>query len=160
MRVHTQLTEGRLGPQNVERDSVRPRDSVSKKGRTCDDACLDRQSQWPDVRLLHAAGQWADRWSPSLGAAEPVLQLQLAEQRPEIVFLSWDTEGGDKVERNLLRPDPGVTLNVRTGGRWTPAAAYPVRIEQVDSATTAVRMTVGKDAELSWDLTSTAIPSR
>lgn len=99
---------------------------------------------------------WPTDGRLSLGAAEPALRLQMAEQRPEVVFLSWDTEGGDKVGRNLLRPDQGVTLSVRTGGQWLPAASYPARIERIDSATTMVRMTVGSAAELSWNLTTTA----
>ncbi len=92
----------------------------------------------------------------SLAAAEPILRLRMAEERPEVVFLSWDTEGGDKVERNLLRSDAGLTLRLRSGGQWLSAASYPARIERVDAATTMVRMTVGNDAELSWKLATTA----
>ena len=92
----------------------------------------------------------------SVCAAEPILRLRMAEERPEVVFLSWDTEGGDKVERNLLRPNTGLTLRLRSGGQWSSAASYPARIERVDAATTLVRMTVGNDAELSWKLTTTA----
>ncbi|MHB0959557.1 MAG: alpha-L-rhamnosidase-related protein [Pirellulaceae bacterium] len=102
--------------------------------------------------ILLTSGFSAD--GPGLGAAEPLLRLQLAPQGPEVAFLSWDTEGGDKVQRNLLRSDQAMTLRVRTGGQWLAAASYPTKIERVDAATTAMRLTIDRNVELTWTLTT------
>ena len=35
-------------------------------------------------------------------AGDPVMRVEIAEPIPAVSFLSWDTEGGDRVQRNLL----------------------------------------------------------
>jgi len=47
-----------------------------------------------------------------------VLKFETDASRPAINFLSWDTEGGEKVKTNLLRQDGGVKLRLRAGGQW------------------------------------------
>ena len=56
-------------------------------------------------------------------SAEPVLRIQVSDTRPEMAFLSWDTEGGDRVQTNLLRAGQGVTPRVRMGGQWSSATS-------------------------------------
>jgi hypothetical protein len=61
---------------------------------------------------------------PQVGAgavsSTPVLHASADPSQPLISFLSWDTEGGDRVRRNLLR-SPGVHLRIRPGPEWLEA---------------------------------------
>jgi hypothetical protein len=98
---------------------------------------------------------WVSAGRQDACAADPVLRLQTAETRAEIAFLSWDTEGGDRAETNLLRSGQGVTSRVRVSGQWLSAAALPTRVEHPTPSSTVFLIAVGTDAELSWSLTST-----
>lgn len=52
------------------------------------------------------------------GEAEPVLRLEFDGSRASVRHLSWDSEGGDRASRNLLREPDGVSVRVRSGGAW------------------------------------------
>ncbi|MFA6244956.1 MAG: hypothetical protein WC655_28695, partial [Candidatus Hydrogenedentales bacterium] len=41
-------------------------------------------------------------------------------------FLSWDTEGGKRIEQNLLRKDARIALRVRVNDAWIDATSLPV----------------------------------
>ncbi len=49
---------------------------------------------------------------------EAIVQCVVSDRPSGITYLSWDTEGGDKSNRNLLRPDSAVVLQVRSGEQW------------------------------------------
>src|SRR5690349_4513823 len=55
------------------------------------------------------------------------LRLDVNPTHASIPFLSWDTEGGDRAQRNLLRSGPGVTLRVKDGDAWREALDLPAR---------------------------------
>ena len=44
-----------------------------------------------------------------------ILKFETSPDHASIRFLSWDTEGGDRAQRNLLRSGPGITLRVKIG---------------------------------------------
>ena len=76
---------------------------------------------------------------------------QAAETRPEVAFLSWDTEGGDRAATNLLRTGQAVTPRVRVSGQWLSAPDLPIRMPSIPlRETSAFSITFGKDAKLSW----------
>lgn len=54
-------------------------------------------------------------------AGEPILRVGTDPDSRRITFLSWDTEGGDRAERNLLRAGSAVSLRARIGGEWRDA---------------------------------------
>ena len=58
-------------------------------------------------------------------SSEPKLRLEFAATRPEIPVLSWDTEGGPRVETNLVCSGSAVGLRVRVDGAWSPGARFP-----------------------------------
>lgn len=51
---------------------------------------------------------------------EPQAQITLDAGRQRVTHLSWDTEGGDRYERNLLRADKGVIVELESDGKWLP----------------------------------------
>lgn len=84
------------------------------------------------------------------------MQMTMPADQPVVTFLSWDTEGGPRVERNLLRPGKGVTVAVRVAGQWQSAAALPTRIEHPEPNCTQVVLPLAADAELVWELRASA----
>lgn len=65
--------------------------------------------------------------SPECGNSAPVVRMKADPEKPLITFLSWDTEGGKRAERNLLRDNSAVSLRIRTTGTWHAAEKLPVR---------------------------------
>lgn len=57
----------------------------------------------------------------------PILKFESSPDHASIPFLSWDTEGGDRAQRNLLRSGPGVTFRVKVGDVWREAVELPTR---------------------------------
>ena len=88
-------------------------------------------------------------------AETPLLRMMAADNQPIVTFLSWDTEGGKRGERNLLRSGKGVTVAVRTAGQWLAAETLPTRIQHLESGGTQFRIAVAPDCELVWDLQAT-----
>ena len=62
-------------------------------------------------------------------------------------LLSWDTEGGQRAQKNLLRPGQGLVLRIRIAGQWKPATAFPSRTERSGSPTTGYQIAVAAEAE-------------
>jgi hypothetical protein len=60
-------------------------------------------------------------WMVSGLNADPVLRLEVDPVKPGVPFLSWDTEGGPRAKRNLLRADSAVTLRLLVDGKWQNA---------------------------------------
>ena len=50
---------------------------------------------------------------------EPRLRIEgSTSNRPAVSYLSWDTEGGPRVEQNLLRPNESLGVAVLRDGTW------------------------------------------
>ncbi len=71
------------------------------------------------------------RWSEALPVYEgkPNLRSVADAASAGMSFLSWDTEGGDKVDTNLLRPESAVKVQFLDGGVWKDAKMTSRRIE-------------------------------
>ena len=55
-------------------------------------------------------------------AGEPVVRVECDAQHPEVRVLSWDTEGGNRAQTNLLRTNQPLRLRVHVAGQWKSAA--------------------------------------
>ena len=77
----------------------------------------------------------------------PVLKSIADEAAPGISFLSWDTEGGDRVDTNLLRPDSAVKIQYLSDGTWRDVQMKKRRVE--DSGAVAYALEAGK-TRLTW----------
>jgi hypothetical protein len=59
----------------------------------------------------------------------PVVQCVAAESAPGISFLGWDTEGGDRVDINLLRTEAPVRIQAFRDGAWRDMRMKKRRVE-------------------------------
>lgn len=85
-------------------------------------------------------------------AALPALRIETEPSRALVRFLSWDTEGGSRVNTNLLRMETGVNLHVRMAAQWRAGAELPTQREKAGRNGTRYRLPVAPDAELIWSL--------
>jgi hypothetical protein len=90
------------------------------------------------------------RWFEELPVymGKPVLAVETAIERAAITSLSWDTEGGDRVAANLLRPDSGVSIQVKTDGVWQDVRMKKRRVE---NGVVRYDLRAGK-ARLTWEI--------
>jgi len=90
------------------------------------------------------------RWFEKLPVYEgkPVLAVETASDRPAVTSLSWDTEGGDRVGTNLLRPDPGAIIQVQTAGTWQEMKMAKRRVK---SGIVRYDLRAGR-ARLTWEI--------
>jgi hypothetical protein len=95
--------------------------------------------------LLAAAEKSAD------GVATKV-RLESDPARAVVSALSWDTEGGQRAEKNLLRAASGMGLRVQIAGKWQSTTELPTRRESPGEGETVYRVTVASEAELLWHL--------
>jgi len=68
-------------------------------------------------------------------------------------FLSWDTEGGNRTERNLLVPNSGVSLYVHVGDNWKVLKDAAV-VQNPAAGTIRQEYRLSSDARLIWETTS------
>lgn len=68
--------------------------------------------------------------------------------KARIDFLSWDTEGGERVKTNLLRA--GVTPSVRRGDAWTAADTLPTEVKTQAKGATEYSVALAAGTALSW----------
>ena len=68
--------------------------------------------------------------APAASDGAPVLRLGTHAAKPEISFLSWDTEGGHKARTNLLRPRAGIGLWFRAQDGRRPTELIDRRTER------------------------------
>jgi hypothetical protein len=80
------------------------------------------------------------------------IKVTAAADRAVISFLSWDTEGGDRSERNLLRPGTGVLLKLRIDGAWRQGVELETRCEELAGAGRRYSLSLGAGSELLWDV--------
>ncbi len=84
----------------------------------------------------------------------PVAKCLADEASAGIAFLSWDTEGGDKVDTNLLRADAAVRLQGFEDGTWREPVMKGRRVEK--GGAVLYDLEAGR-ARLSWRVEPGAI---
>jgi hypothetical protein len=75
-------------------------------------------------------------------APNPILKFESDPHRALIPFLSWDTEGGNRAERNLLRAESGVSLRLKNGKSWCEAVGLPTRRHKLGGNGTQYHLSV------------------
>ncbi|HVP92006.1 MAG TPA: C69 family dipeptidase, partial [Terriglobales bacterium] len=80
-------------------------------------------------------------------SSDPVVKCLAGEASAGISFLSWDTEGGDRVDTNLLRADAAVRLQGSEEGAWREPVMKGRRVEK--SGDVLYDLEAGR-ARLSW----------
>ena len=94
--------------------------------------------------VLAAAGQWLFVSGCSTPA---VLRVDLSETHAVITHLGWDTEGGDRAEKNLLRDGEVAGPRLRMDGQWHPASEFDTTVDEG-----SYELKVGADAKLKFDV--------
>jgi hypothetical protein len=90
-----------------------------------------------------------DRTTVPAPSAPAVLRVEADAGKAQIAFLSWDTEGGDRAEKNLLR-SPAI-LRWRAAGRLRTASnVLPQPGTLRADGLTRCRIGVAPGAELNW----------
>lgn len=86
---------------------------------------------------------------PAEEGPRPVLRVETDPHEAAITFLSWDTEGGERVRTNLLREKERVSLRVVGEGTWDDGFAVSRPLE---GANGEMRHQVGDgtDVDLVW----------
>ena len=95
---------------------------------------------------------WVCLLAASPFAALPAIRIETEPSRALVRFLSWDTEGGDRANTNLLRAGTGVNLRVRIAAQWRAGAEMPTQREKAGRNGTCYRLSATLDAELLWSL--------
>lgn len=67
-----------------------------------------------------------------------------------IQTLSWDTEGGNKAQTNLLRRDSYLGLRIRIDGAWKRSEACKVSVDRSIEGRTLYEIPVSKETTISW----------
>jgi hypothetical protein len=85
-------------------------------------------------------------------AAGPAkIRIEVSQQRPEIACLSWDTEGGPRVEANLLRAPHTMRLRMQSGEPGKTGDGITLHSVDAKPGVTIYRLTA-PDTELSWSV--------
>lgn len=82
---------------------------------------------------------------PSTAPGKPQIRITLDDARQRVTYLTWDTEGGDRVERNLLKADRGATVKIETYGNWLPLEPRGVLSQQERAGGTDLRIAINKE---------------
>ena len=85
-------------------------------------------------------------------SATPILRVEPDPKRCLVTALSWDTEGGERFHRNLLRKDTGLGIRIRTGGQWKNGADLPT-VVSVSNGGARYQIRVTPQSTLQWDIT-------
>jgi len=79
---------------------------------------------------------------------EPQSRITLDATRQRVTHMSWDTEGGDRSERNLLKADRGATVEIETYGNWLPLESRGVLSQQARAGGIDLRIEVNRETVL------------
>ncbi len=82
----------------------------------------------------------------------PIIHLELDNARAAIPFLSWDTEGGNRAQTNLLRANSPLVLRARIRNQWHSSGDVQARVEHATEGRTLFRLALAADVELSWTI--------
>ena len=80
----------------------------------------------------------------------PVFRIELDAQHAQVLLLSWDTEGGDRAQRNLLRLNSPLVLRVRVAGIWRTSGKIEARRKELRNGGAFYALAVAPGAELHW----------
>ncbi len=93
-------------------------------------------------------------WQQDCSAVAQVV-VSCSDERAEVAFLSWDTEGGNRAETNLLRANQPLGLQIHVAGEWKPGSQFASKCEPLAGKEASYRLTVVENAELSWRVVPT-----
>jgi len=103
-------------------------------GDYCGFAAMSPGMKKKVLELFDWRKRFATRFEPldklPLYRGSPVVKSIADETAPGISFLSWDTEGGDKADVNVLRADAAVRLQFPASGAWHDALMKKRRVEE------------------------------
>jgi len=68
-----------------------------------------------------------------------------------VTALSWDTEGGERWHRNLLRKDTGFGIRIRTGGQWKNGVDLPT-VASMSSEGGRYQIRLTPESTIQWDI--------
>lgn len=88
---------------------------------------------------------------PASAASPAKIRIEVNQQRPEVTCLSWDTEGGSRVETNLLRAPHALRLRMRSADPSKTGDGITLRSVDAKPGVTIYRL-AAPDAELSWSI--------
>ena len=89
-------------------------------------------------------------------AGEPLLHIEMDKQRPQVVFLSWDTEDGSRAATNLLRSGAPMRLRLRSEAEGKPGDGLMLGAVDSKPNATTYRLTPAPAIELLWSLNPTS----
>ncbi len=99
--------------------------------------------------VFAAAGQWL---FVSRCAGQAVVRADLCETHAGITHLGWDTEGGDRAEKNLLRDGTAAGLRLLIDEQWRSADEFETEVVKSRSGEYRYELKVGSDAKLKFDV--------
>jgi hypothetical protein len=91
--------------------------------------------------------------APLYGPA--TLRMLADPQRAAVPYLSWDTEGGARAQRNLLRGAAPLRLRVLVGGSWQDSSQGPAAEARVTETGARYNLHLGRGPSLRWKLRAT-----
>jgi len=101
---------------------------------------------------------WLDGAIPGSGnsaapapPAASILRVEPGPDRAWVPNLSWDTEGGERFRRNLLRKGTGLGIHVRTGGQWKNGVDLPT-VASVRSGGARYQIRATPESTIQWDI--------
>ena len=83
------------------------------------------------------------------------VRMESDPARARISFLSWDTEGGDRHQSNLLRAHSGVTLRIRRDGQWQQLSDFSTEVTGTAGGPRSYRINIGRGGRVSWEIEMT-----
>ena len=100
---------------------------------------------------LDGASPLTGESAASTATAKPIIRVEPDPQRCLVTALSWDTEGGVRFHRNLLRNGTGLGLRMRTGGEWKSVADLPTAAS-VSSRGARYQIRLTPESSIQWDI--------
>jgi hypothetical protein len=99
----------------------------------------------------------ARSWGKTLNAspqhdAEPMLRICPEAEHARVPILSWDSEGGDRVRTNLLRPMESLCLRIRIHGLWHSSGEFETHATNVGGGGMDYVISVSHGATLHWSI--------
>jgi hypothetical protein len=86
-------------------------------------------------------------------SATSILRVEPDRERCWVPALSWDTEGGERFHRNLLRKDAGLGIRIRTGGQWKNGTDLPT-VASARSGGARYQIRATPESTIEWDITA------
>lgn len=99
----------------------------------------------------------ARSWGKTLDAsprhdAEPMLRICPEAEHALVPILTWDSEGGDRVRTNLLRPMEPLCLRIRIHGVWHSSGEFETHATNVDGGGMDYVIPVSPGTTLHWSI--------